>query len=260
LISENDWVHLTKEVKNCDSYINQFLKKNRPVIEAANKIISGGEDAIDAIDLKEKLEKIKSLDELKSFINENYIQKDIKSLFYQYEDLIESLGEGQGKVIQFKISGDKILVDKNKYNGFVNISVHLFRNMVDHGIESENERAEKAKSKSGSIKMDFKTHDSTFSIHLSDNGRGIDPQIIKEMSIAKGLKTEEELRGSTQRELIELIFLPGFSTKEEVTDISGRGIGMDAVKAEVELLGGTISVTSEIDIGTEFIIELPIIK
>ena len=155
---------------------------------------------------------------------------------------------------------DEIKVDINKYSSFINSSIHLFRNMVDHGIETEEERIEKTKPQRGRIKVDFNNNGDTFMIQMVDDGGGIDPERIKNKVPEAGLKSEEDLKELKESDIVDLIFLPGFSTKEEVTDVSGRGVGMDAVREEVERLGGSISVTSKIDEGTTFMIQLPVLS
>ena len=131
--------------------------------------------------------------------------------------------------------------------------------MVDHGIESEDERIEKTKSKKGNIRATFKRNEKVFSIYIEDDGQGIDPGKIRERVLEKGLKTKEEIEDVSETSLINLIFLPGFSTKDDITDLSGRGVGLDAIKNEVEALDGSITVTSTLDEGTKFRIDLPIL-
>jgi two-component system chemotaxis sensor kinase CheA len=123
--------------------------------------------------------------------------------------------------------------------------------MVDHGIESEDERIEKTKSQKGNILIHFEHMKNSFSIQLKDDGQGIFPDKLSKKAIEIGLKTSKEIETLEESKIIEMIFLPGLSTKEEV---SGRGIGMNAVK-----MGGKISVSSKIDDGTTFTIILPIL-
>ena len=132
--------------------------------------------------------------------------------------------------------------------------------MGDHGIESVDERIEKAKPQQGAIKLKFKINRQGFEMVIKDDGQGIDPKMIKDKVIEKKLKNNQDLKDSKDSELIEMIFLPGFSTKEDVTEVSGRGVGMDAVKDEVKKLSGEISVSSKIDEGTTFSIKLPILN
>ena len=157
------------------------------------------------------------------------------------------------------IGGDEIKVDVKKYTNFINSSIHLFRNMVDHGIETEEVRAEKGKREIGSLSVLFKVIKGRVIMYLQDDGKGIDPLNIKNKILEKKIKSSEEIDHLSENELIDMIFLPGFSTKKKVSDLSGRGIGMDAVREEVERLGGTILVNSKVNEGTQFIIELPLL-
>ena len=142
----------------------------------------------------------------------------------------------------------------------INTSIHIFRNMVDHGIETEDERVEKEKNHKGIITVEFKNNGNNFIINMEDDGRGIDISKVRKKLYKEQLLPEDEIRNLRTSELLNQIFLPGLSTKEEVTNISGRGVGMDAIKEEVNKLGGSISVSSKIDEGTKFSIKLPFIK
>ena len=216
--------------------------------------------AIPVSEIMEKIRKNQSLEDLKFDIYKNYLLSDIKEKFFMYRYLVEELAANQGKAVDLEFSGDKVLVECAQFSNFIDSSIHLFRNMVDHGIETEDERIEKAKPQRGKIKVEFKNNGESFLIKLTDDGRGIDPEIIRIKLLEKGLKSEKELNNIDDLDIIDMIFLPGFSTKEEVSDISGRGIGLDAVRFQVEKIGGTISVSSHVDQGTNFVIELPVIK
>ena len=229
------------------------------IIEAATKFLVEEGNAIEVSKMIEKTLEFSNNEDLVLYLRENYLLSDIKSKFERYRPLVEELAERQGKAIDVDIFGDEIRVEINRYSNFINTSIHLFRNMVDHGIETEEERIEKTKPQRGKIKCEFKNEKDFFLVHLSDDGGGIDPQSIKEKLLEKGLKKETDLE-IEDSEIVDLIFLSGFSTKDEVTDLSGRGVGMDAVREEVERLGGKISVSSKIDEGTTFFIKLPILN
>ena len=125
-------------------------------------------------------------------------------------------------------------------------------------VTKEEERIEKTKPQIGKIALIFENKGDSFQIKFKDDGGGINPTVIKNKLIEKGLKSENDLKEKTTIEILNMIFLPGFSTKDEVSSISGRGVGMDAVKNEVEKLKGTIDIFSEIDEGTVFTINLPL--
>jgi two-component system chemotaxis sensor kinase CheA len=130
--------------------------------------------------------------------------------------------------------------------------------MVDHGIETQDERIEKTKPQRGSITLHFEKKDAFFTLECKDDGQGIEVEKVKTIVLEKGLKSESALKKLTEDDLLDLIFLPGLSTKTEVTDLSGRGIGLDAIRSEIEHLGGQIRVESIVDEGTTFTIWLPL--
>ena len=259
-ISEEDFEEVKVSVRNFDLALKDFVKKNRLIVEAANKFLVDEGNAVQVSEIIEKAQNFEAIDQYIDFVKNEYLLSDIKIKFERYIPLANEIAERQGKSLDFKISGDKILVDTHRYSNFINSSIHLFRNMVDHGIESEDERVEKTKPQKGNINVSFKTNGNTFEIVLKDDGQGVDPDKIRGKALEKGLKSKEELSKIKNEEIIDMIFLPGLSTKEEVTEVSGRGVGMDAVRDEVEKLNGEISVKSKVDEGTTFTIKLPIIS
>jgi chemotaxis protein histidine kinase CheA len=259
-ISKGTLNNIDPKVLCFERELHDFVENNRLIIEAAHKFMADKGQAIQASEVMKKIEKTESLDNLKLDIYQNYLLSDIKDKFERYRPLIEDLAKKQKKSIDLAFSGDKILIEYAKFSNFVNVTIHLFRNMVDHGIETEEERIEKTKSKRGHINVEFKHNGDSFYIHFTDDGRGINPEKIKSCVLEKGLKSEQELKDLKDSDCLNMIFLPGLSTKKEVTSISGRGVGMDAVRAAVESLGGTISVFSKVDVGTTFIIELPVLS
>ena len=136
--------------------------------------------------------------------------------------------------------------------------IHIFRNAIDHGIESREERREKKKKRAATIEINFKDFDNgRFQIFISDDGRGINPSEIRKSASAKVLFKKMDVNSMAAKKVINLIFEPGFSSKEVANDVSGRGVGMDVIKTEVTKIGGKITVESSVDIGTTFIIDLP---
>ncbi|MDC0254939.1 response regulator, partial [Bacteriovoracales bacterium] len=256
-IEKGQLEEMDKKVYDFRLKLQDFLKKNSLIVEAANKFMVDNGQAIHISDLMDRIDKTNDIKELKFDLYKNFLLSDIQEKFKRYGSLVEELAERQGKRIETLFSGEKILVNYSKYSDFVNISVHLFRNMVDHGIETEDERVEKAKPQKGNIEVNFKNGGDSFMITLKDDGVGIDPNRIKKIAQEKGLKSKTDLEKMNDSDLLDMIFLAGFSTKDEVTDISGRGIGMDAVRESIDILGGEISISSKIDEGTTFFIKLP---
>jgi two-component system chemotaxis sensor kinase CheA len=136
--------------------------------------------------------------------------------------------------------------------------VHLIRNSVDHGVESEAIRRERGKSGKGSVWLRAFYKGNSVAIEVEDDGNGIDPEKMREVAVRKGVITPEEARQLDDREAMELIFAPGFSSAEVVTDISGRGVGMDVVRTNIKNLKGSINIASEVGKGTKFTLSLPL--
>ena len=183
--------------------------------------------------------------------------QDIKKQFTKYEFLITNLSKKYSKDILFKIEGDEIMVEVQKYFGLINGIIHIFRNMVEHGIEDQEERAKRGKPKEGAIKLSFEDKGESFIIMVSDDGKGIDSEKIREKAIKKGFISPADVDQWDPSKIVDLILLPGFSTKEEISEISGRGIGMDVVKIEVEKIRGTLSIRTKTGEGTTFVMSLP---
>ncbi len=260
VIDKNELDKLNIEIYSFRLSFQDFLKKNHTVVQAANKFMVEEGNAIEVSKLFSIIDETDSLNTLRSHIQKNYILTDIKEKFSRYKQLIDEIAKEQGKVIDFQIKGDKVLVDYSIFSNLIDTSIHIFRNMVDHGIETEDERIEKTKSQKGVITVEFISNGDNFIINMNDDGRGINTKKIKQKLLKNELMPEDNIQKLDESELINSIFLPGLSTKEQVSYLSGRGIGMDAVRDEVEKLGGNISVTSKIDEGTKFSITLPYVK
>tara|TARA_Y100001954_G_scaffold237580_1_gene301730 strand:+ start:2966 stop:5794 length:2829 start_codon:yes stop_codon:yes gene_type:complete len=253
----------TEQVRNALNYfrgeLSKHLKRHSAIVQAAKKTMVDDGLAIPVNKIMELIKEIPNYEDFHFHIYKNYFLSDLLLKINRYKGLTQEIASGQGKSVIWKNEGEKIIVDTERYGSFVNSLVHVFRNMVDHGIESEDERIEKHKGKSGIITVQSKVNGENFELRIFDDGRGIDHNQIKKQLIKKGLKVEDDFSDIKPEDIIQFIFLPNFSTKEEVSQISGRGIGMDAVKVEVEKLGGEIKVSSKVEEGTSVIFELPII-
>ena len=190
---------------------------------------------------------------------EAFLLKPISGTFERFESVVDEISRSQGKFVNFKVESTELKVNPEDYSGFLSSCVHLFRNAVDHGIEGPGERVDKNKPEQGIITVSFigKSKD-FFELRVRDDGRGINPGIIKEVALKLGFMKEGELEKLTDKEIIQLIFHQGLSAKDQVSNLSGRGVGMDAIKSEAEKIGGKVWVESEIDVGTTFIAELPL--
>ncbi len=182
----------------------------------------------------------------------------IEKVFNKYPRLVRDLSKETGKKVNLIIEGEKTELDKTLIEEINDPLVHLIRNSMDHGIESPEEREKVGKDPKGTIRLAAEHEGNHIIITIADDGGGIDPQKIIAKSIEKGIITKEKASELTDKEALNLIFAPGFSTAEKVTNISGRGVGMDVVKTNVTKLRGIIDIESEVGKGTSIIIKLPL--
>jgi two-component system chemotaxis sensor kinase CheA len=172
--------------------------------------------------------------------------------------VVRQIAREQDKRVQLVVRGGDTEIDKLIAEDIADPLMHIARNAVDHGLESRKERVAAGKPDTATVKLTATQRGNHVVIEVQDDGRGIDPANIREAAMRKGTLAEHQLADLTPAELIHLIFLPGFSTSSTVTDVSGRGIGMDVVKTNIQRLGGAVEVQSEIGTGTTFTITLPV--
>lgn len=180
----------------------------------------------------------------------------VKGLFQKMARLVWDLSKKTGKPIKFEMVGEETELDRNIIEKLTDPLLHMVRNCVDHGIEPPDERAKLGKPTEGKITLEACHKGGTIQIILSDDGRGLDPEKILQKAVQKGLVSKDQKL--TREEIFSLIFMPGFSTAEQVTELSGRGVGMDVVRRNVSDLRGRIIIESEKGHGTSFTIELPL--
>lgn len=177
-----------------------------------------------------------------------------------FNKMIQDFAQSNNKKIDYVCSGDDCLIKEDQLKLIKDAVMHMLRNSIDHGIESLERRAQLHKPEIAVIEASIKLDESDLIISIRDDGKGLDGDIIGAAALRKNLVTEAQLAAMNQRQKIELIFLPGFSTKEQVTDISGRGVGMDVVATNVKSINGRTDIQTEIDKGTTFIITIPRIE
>ena len=214
------------------------------------------------IELERKVEAVLTGPERKEVLDElrSLRRHDFRDLLRQYEDYLILLAERLEKPLEgVFISGDPVLVDKDAYLKFNKSLVHVFRNMIDHGIEDVDRRLEAGKSELGRIVCRVgRIEDNEICLSISDDGNGIDTRKVLAKAVEKGILSADVAGGMSPREVYDLLFLDSFSTKETVGSLSGRGVGLAAVKAETERLGGRIQVESELGKGSTFRFFLPL--
>ncbi len=182
----------------------------------------------------------------------------IGKVFNRFPRLVRDLCRETGKNIKLVVKGEETELDKTLVEEIYDPLVHLVRNSSDHGIESEEDRVKLGKPAQGTISLNADHESNNIIITVEDDGKGINPEKIKNKAVSKGLISEEKAAELTKQEMYNLIFIPGFSTAETVSNVSGRGVGMDVVKTNVLKLRGMINIESEMNRGTKIQIVLPL--
>jgi two-component system chemotaxis sensor kinase CheA len=172
--------------------------------------------------------------------------------------VVRQIAREQDKRVQLVVRGGDTEIDKLIAEDIADPLMHIARNAVDHGLEHRKDRVASGKPDTSTVKLTATQRGNHVVIEVQDDGRGIDPANIREAAMRKGTLAEHQLADLSPAELIHLIFLPGFSTSSVVTDVSGRGIGMDVVKTNIQRLGGAVEVQSVVGSGTTFTITLPV--
>ena len=182
----------------------------------------------------------------------------VASVFSRFPRLVRDLSRKSGKDVELIVEGEETELDKSVVEVIGDPLVHLIRNSVDHGIEPEDVRRAAGKPIKGNVWLRAFYKGNSVAIEIEDDGKGIDPEKMREVAIRKGVITPEEAKLLDDREAMELIFAPGFSSAEVITDISGRGVGMDVVRTNIKNLKGSINISSEVGKGTKFTLSLPL--
>jgi two-component system, chemotaxis family, sensor kinase CheA len=180
------------------------------------------------------------------------------NVFGKFPRVVRDLSRAMRKDIQLDIRGKDVGLDKSLIEGLSDPLTHMVRNAADHGIESVEERLRAGKRATGTLRIEARHEAGQVVVEIADDGRGLDPNRIAAAALKRGLITQEQVGSMSDKEKIDLIFLPGLSTVEKVTEVSGRGVGMDVVKTNLARLGGKIEIESEVGQRTLFRIKLPL--
>jgi two-component system chemotaxis sensor kinase CheA len=179
-------------------------------------------------------------------------------LFQKYPRMARDLARQLGKELDLELSGEETELDKTMVEELNDPLVHLVRNAADHGIESPEDRRMAGKPEKGTVRLSARQAGDHIVIEISDDGRGMRPDVLRRKAVEKGLLDVESAGSLDDRQALHLIFMPGFSTKDTVSSVSGRGVGMDVVKSNIQKLNGRIEITSEPGIGSRISISLPL--
>jgi len=233
------------------------LTKNR--LNALRSQILNGDtdnDTLHALDVA-----VSQLDLLVSDL-QNAVMKTrmqpIGRLFQKYPRIARDLARNLGKDVELVLSGEETEIDKTMIEDLSDPIIHLIRNAVDHGVEGKEERRINGKPSKSVLRLEARQEGDHIIILVADDGRGMSAEKLRASAVSKGLITDEEANTMDERQSLNLVFLPGFSTAGEISDVSGRGVGMDVVRTNIQKLNGAIDIKSVQGEGTSFVISLPL--
>ncbi|MDK9717846.1 MAG: chemotaxis protein CheA [Trichlorobacter sp.] len=259
-LSDNTTVRV--DVKRLDDLMNQVgelvLERNRMI--QLNQDLQGGTS--DHILFSEEFGKLaKRMSFVTSELQMQVLKMrmiPVEKVFKKFPRIVRSLARDLGKEVDLQIFGEETELDRSVVDEIGDPLIHLIRNAMDHGLETPDDRIAAGKQRTGTLILAAVHEGNSIIISIKDDGRGIDTDRVGRKAIEKGLITEDQLAAMSQREMFDLIFLPGFSTKDQASDLSGRGVGMDVVKTNIKKLNGLIEIKSEKGMGSEFILRLPL--
>lgn len=234
------------------------------LMNLAGELVLGRNQLLQMIATKDssRLEAVAAkLNQVTSELQETIMQtrmQPIGSVFNKFPRVVRDLSGKLGKQCDLVIEGKDVELDKSIIETIGDPLTHLVRNSVDHGIELPSVRTSRGKRPTGTITLKAYHQAGKVNIRISDDGAGIDAEKLKQKAVEKGLITAAQAREMSQRDAIRLIFHPGFSTAEKVTDVSGRGVGMDVVRTNIQKAGGVVEVETEVGAGTNINIKLPL--
>jgi two-component system chemotaxis sensor kinase CheA len=182
----------------------------------------------------------------------------VDQTFRRFARLVRETAARLGKAIDLVVEGEATEADRNIVEALFEPLLHLVRNAMDHGVETAAERLACSKPPRARLLLRARQRGDRMEVEVSDDGRGMDPIRVRDAAVAKGLLTSDQAEAMTDVESLQLVFSPGFSTAKVVSDLSGRGVGLDAVKTAVQKLGGALELTSRLGVGTTFVLRLPV--
>ncbi len=179
-------------------------------------------------------------------------------LFQKYPRIARDLARNLGKDVELALVGEETEIDKTMIEDLSDPIIHLIRNAVDHGVESPEERRASGKPEKSQVRLEARQEGDHIVLIVADDGKGMNPERLRAKALEKGIITDEEANTMDERQSLHLVMLPGFSTKDVASDVSGRGVGMDVVKTNIQKLNGSIEIKSVVGKGTTFVISLPL--
>ena len=249
------------DVKRLDHLMNLIGE----LVLAKNRLIKINDDVEERYEGEEFLEELNQVVSIVSLVTTDLQIAVMKTrmlpvgkVFNKFPRMIRDLTRELNKKMELEISGEDTELDKSIVEEIGDPLVHIIRNSCDHGVEMPEDRVAKGKDETGTITLKAYNEGNQIVIQIDDDGKGLDADMLKNKSLEKGLITEKEADMMSDKEAFALIFKPGFSTAAQVTNVSGRGVGMDVVKTNIEKLNGIIDIDSEIDVGTSMKLKIPL--
>jgi two-component system chemotaxis sensor kinase CheA len=182
----------------------------------------------------------------------------IKKVFGRFPRVVRDLARSLNKEVDLEMTGEDTDLDKNLVEALADPLIHLVRNAVDHGIERPDEREQAGKSRKGKVVLSADQEGDHILLSIEDDGKGMDADVLRRKAVEKGMMDSEAAGRLDDRECFNLIFAPGFSTKTEISDVSGRGVGMDVVKTRIAQMNGMVEIDSKMGRGSKIVIKLPL--
>lgn len=244
------------DIEKLDALMNQVSE----LIIAKNSLVSLSSSEI-GIQNQSYQEQIEYLERITTSLHESVMKVrmvPIESVVNKFPRMIRDLSRKLGKKMELTMSGEETELDRTVVDQIGDPLQHLLRNSADHGLESAEIRKERGKPETGSINLKAFQEGNNVIIEVSDDGNGIDTDKVKAKAIERGIVTPEQAENLSQKEIIDFLFMPSFSMAKQITDISGRGVGLDVVKSNIEALGGDVEVKSKFGVGSVFTVRLPL--
>lgn len=245
------------DIEKLDALMNQVSE----LIIAKNSLVSLSSNSESGMQNQSYQEQIEYLERITTSLHESVMKVrmvPIESVVNKFPRMIRDLSRNLNKKMDLIMTGEETELDRTVVDQIGDPLQHLLRNSADHGLESAEVRKERGKPETGTIRLNAFQEGNNVIIEVGDDGNGIDTEGVKRKAIERGLVSPEQAENLSQKEIIDFLFMPSFSMAKQITDISGRGVGLDVVKSNIEALGGDVTVKSEFGEGSTFTVRLPL--
>lgn len=237
------------------SRLDQLVNLVGELVIQRNRLVSVAEEALISSDVVEGIDRIAT--DLQTGVMALRMVP-LRYIFQRFPRMVRDLSRSLGRQVELVMEGEETELDRSLIHSLADPLIHLIRNAIDHGIEPPEERVRKGKPPAGRVIISARQEGNRVVIEVGDDGAGVDVAGIRRKLIDRGLLSAKEVEELSDRQALQWIFRPGFSTAKQVSDVSGRGVGMDVVRSAVEGAGGSLQITSELGRGTRIRLELPL--